>query len=61
MIRNPQSGVLDHNIPIIALTANALEEVRQTCLSIGMNDFLTKPVLVRQLESILDKWIKKQP
>lgn len=60
LIRDPQSTVLNHNIPIIALTANALEEVRQTCLAIGMNDFLTKPVLVSQLESILDKWIKKQ-
>lgn len=57
MIRDPQSDVLNHNIPVIALTANALEEVRQRCLTAGMNDFLTKPVLVRQLEEVFDKWL----
>lgn len=57
LIRDPQSDVLDHNVPVIALTANALEEARQRCLEVGMNDFLTKPVLVRQLEDVIDKWL----
>jgi len=58
MIRDPQSGVRNHSIPVIALTANALEEIRQQCLAAGMNDFITKPVLVRQLEDVLGKWLE---
>ena len=57
MIRDPQSSVRNHSIPVIALTANALEEIRRQCLAAGMNDFITKPVLVRQLEEVLGKWL----
>ncbi|MDO9308412.1 MAG: ATP-binding protein [Deltaproteobacteria bacterium] len=57
MIRDPQSAVRNHSIPVIALTANALEEIRRQCLAAGMNDFITKPVLVRQLEEVLGKWL----
>lgn len=61
MIRDPQSSVLNHSIPVIALTANALEEIRRQCLAAGMNDFITKPVLVRQLEEVLVKWLTNPP
>lgn len=43
-------------IPIIALTANALPKDRERCLASGMDDFLTKPVSLPQLESMLKKW-----
>ncbi|WP_108126604.1 hybrid sensor histidine kinase/response regulator [Saccharospirillum mangrovi] len=43
-------------LPIIALTAHALEEVRQRCLDAGMDDFLTKPVSTRQLEKTLRRF-----
>jgi PAS domain S-box-containing protein len=48
-----------HNVPIIALTANAVSGVREMFLSHGMNDFLSKPIDPIRLESILDKWIPK--
>lgn len=42
-------------VPVVALTANALEETRQQCIEAGMNDFLTKPVIPEQLIETLRK------
>jgi CheY-like chemotaxis protein len=48
----------DKNIPIIALTAHALEEERRLCLEAGCNDFLRKPVSREQLSAILAQYLK---
>ena len=47
------------NIPIVALTAYATPEHRQSCLRAGMNDFMSKPVNPKLLYQILAKWISR--
>ncbi|MFZ2301298.1 MAG: response regulator [Gallionella sp.] len=44
-------------LPVIALTANAMEADQQRCLDAGMNDFLAKPIDVKHLGAKLEKWL----
>jgi CheY-like chemotaxis protein len=49
------SGKLDR-LPIIAMTAHAMDSERQRCLDVGMNDFVTKPIDPEGLRDILIRW-----
>ncbi|HEX7496954.1 MAG TPA: PAS domain S-box protein [Candidatus Limnocylindrales bacterium] len=56
-IRDPRSAVLNHLVPIIAMTAHAMQGDRQRCLDAGMNDYVTKPVSPQALSEALARWL----
>ncbi len=56
VIRSQNSKVLNHDIVIIAMTANAMRGDHQECLKAGMNDYISKPVVPSELAETLDKW-----
>jgi two-component system, sensor histidine kinase and response regulator len=60
-IRDPQSKVRNHAIPLVAVTGHASAEDRQACLQAGMNDYLTKPFHPQALGAILEKWLPLTP
>lgn len=57
IIRDPTSAVRNHSIPVIALTANAMRDDRENCLAAGMDDYLAKPIEVKKVLAILEKWL----
>ena len=58
VIRDPASEVRRHDIPVIALTGNAMRQDCDYCLAAGMDDHLTKPVLFPDLLAMLEKWLR---
>ena len=58
-IRDPNSPVKNHRIPIIAMTANAMHDDVKKCLDEGMDDYVSKPIALNELVKVLEKWLPK--
>ena len=56
-----RDGLPNAPVGIFALTANATQENREQCLLQGMDGFLTKPLVLKQLEAVIDAWLQDHP
>jgi signal transduction histidine kinase/CheY-like chemotaxis protein len=61
IIRDEDSDVLNHAVPIIAMTAHAMKGDKESCLAAGMNDYISKPVNSQEMIAKIVRWLERNP
>ena len=56
-----EQGERGRRVPIIAMTAHASASVRDKCFEVGMNDFVLKPIRVKETVEVIKRWICADP
>jgi len=57
IIRSEGTGITHRDVPIIAMTANAMAGDKEKCLASGMDDYLSKPIEPKSVISMLKQWL----
>jgi PAS domain S-box-containing protein len=60
-IRQPDTAIRNHAIPIVATTAHAMAGDREKCLAAGMNGYVSKPLSCKVLEQAIEEWTGGKP
>ena len=60
-IRAAEAAAGGPRVPVIALTANAIKGDRERCLAAGMDDYLSKPIVPREMTARLTHWLTLHP
>jgi PAS domain S-box-containing protein len=56
-IRRLDTLVINHNVPIIAMTANAMQGDREKCIISGMDDYVAKPIDLQNMIEVIERWL----
>jgi two-component system sensor histidine kinase/response regulator len=59
--REIRQVVTSRQLPIIAMTANAMEGDREKCLAAGMDDYVSKPMKLEVVRDVISRWLNLQP
>jgi CheY-like chemotaxis protein len=60
LLRSPETGVSNPRLPVIAMTAHAMQGDLEICLAAGMDDYIVKPVTFQSLASVLETWLPRE-
>ncbi|HET7271607.1 MAG TPA: PAS domain S-box protein, partial [Rubrobacter sp.] len=60
-IRRIEAAGEGHRVPVIAMTANAMQGDREKAIAAGMDDYVSKPVKAQDLGAVLERWVSETP